>query len=467
MASLLDQAYARAPLIVQNAMVSAFGARWHWRRFGPGYRAALAGFLARSSFTAEQWRDYQTRELRELLRVAVSRIPYYRQAWRGLALDESAIADFTLDDLTSLPILEKEATRADPDAFCIDGVPPRGATVCPTSGSTGTPVRVYFTNADFRRSLALREARACRPANVSYQLPRATFSGRLVEPDARSKGPFHRFNLVERQVYFSAFHLSPTNAAAYVEPLRKHGVVWGTGYTHAWEQLAGFMLEQNIPAPSTMRAVITTSEKLTPIARARIEQAFQCRVYEEYGTVEDSVFACQHSDGRLRLSPDAGIVELVRPDGTIVDPSSGEEGQTVTTGFIRRGQFFIRYRLGDVARWDPTPDHTGLAMPIFREVLGRIEDVVEGPDGRRTVRFHGIFTELDGVREAQVIQESRNELRIKVVPSPKFGDATIREITARVHARLTSDMVVVVEPVDSIPRTAAGKFQAVINRVRR
>jgi phenylacetate-CoA ligase len=467
MASILDRAYARAPVLLQNAMVSAFGVRWHWRRFGPGYQSALDGFLKRSSFTREQWREYQTRELRELLQLAMTRVPYYRAAWRDLGLTQRAIDRFELDDLTSLPLLEKEATRANPDAFCVDGTPPRGATICPTSGSTGTPVRVYFTNADFRRSLALREARACRPAKVSFRLPRATFSGRLVEPNAASKGPFHRFNAVERQVYFSAFHLSPQNAAAYVEPLRRHRVVWGTGYTHAWEQLAGFMLEQRVEPPPSMRAVITTSEKLTQTARTRIEQAFRCRVYEEYGTVEDAVFASEHSDGRLRLSPDAGIVELVRPDGTIVDPSSDEEGETVTTGFIRRSQLFVRYRLGDVARWDPAPDQSGLAMPIFREILGRIEDVVEGPDGRRTVRFHGIFTELEGVREAQVIQESRSQLRIKVVPTAQFGEPTIREIIARVQARLTSEMGVIVEAVDSIPRTAAGKFQAVINRVPR
>ena len=448
-------------------MVSTFGAAWHWRRFGPGYKRALRGFIERERSTADQWRAYQTRALRELLTLAMTRIPYYREAWAGQALTPQVIARFTLDELASLPILEKDATRASPDAFCVDGKPPPGATITPTSGSTGTPVRVYFTNDEFRRSLALRESRACRPAGVSYGLPRATFSGRMIVPDPESRGPFHRFNVVERQVYFSAFHLSARNASAYVKPLVDHGIVWGTGYTHAWEQLAGFVLEQGITPPPTLRAVITTSEKLTPGARAKIEAAFRCRVYEEYGTVEDAVFACQHADGRLRLSPDAGILELVRADGSVIPPTSTDEGQTITTSFMRRGQLFLRYRLGDVARWDPTPDTSGFGMPILGEIVGRLEDVVEGPDGRRTVRFHGVFTELEGVREAQVIQEERDRLRIKVVPSPAFGEHTVREIERRVKARLTDRMRVDVERVDEIPRTKAGKFQAVINRVGR
>jgi phenylacetate-CoA ligase len=467
MATWLDRVYARAPVAVQHAMVSAFGARWRWRRFGPGFERELRGYEARTGYSTEQWRSYQTRTLRELLTLASTRIPYYQHAWAGLGLDAGALARFQLEDLRSLPMTEKDAIREDPDAFCVDGRPPRGATVCPTSGSTGTPVRVYFTNADFRRAIALREARSCHPAGVSFRLPRATFSGRLVVPDPRSQGPFYRFNLFERQVYFSAFHLSPQNAAAYLEPLHRHGIVWGTGYTHAWEQLAGFMLEQGLPSPPTLRAIITTSEKLTPSGRASMERAFSCRVFQEYGTVEDALFACEHADGRLRLSPDAGIVELVRPDGSIVPPDSTDEGETITTGFTRRAQLFIRYRLGDVAAWDPTSDPSGLAMPRFADVVGRLEDVIEGPDGRRTVRFHGIFTEVAGVREAQVIQEARDRIRIKVVPSARYGEDTVQEIVQRIHARLTDAMQVQVERVDAIPRTAAGKLKAVINKVPR
>lgn len=467
MPSLLDRIYARAPVFAQHAMVSAFGARWYLRRFGPGFERELAGFLARTNYSAEEWQRYQTQKLRELLALAWNRVPYYRRVWSELGLDATTLGRFELAQLAELPILEKDATRADPESFCVDGVAPPSSVITPTSGSTGTPVRVYFTTSEFRRSLALREARGCRPAGVSYRMPRATFSGRLVVPDPESRGPFHRFNVVERQVYFSAFHLSAQNAAAYVAPLREHRIVWGTGYTHAWEQLAGFMLEQGIEPVASMRAIITTSEKLTAGARAKIERAFGCRVYEEYGTVEDAVYACEQPDGRLYLSPDAGILELVRADGSVVERDSTDEGQTITTSFMRWGQLFIRYRLGDVASWDPASGRGPHQLPVLREIAGRIEDVVEGLDGRRTVRFHGIFTELAGVREAQVIQEQRDLIHVKVVPSPQFADATSAEIVRRIQQRLTNAMRVEVEKVEYIPRTKAGKFQAVINRVPR
>ncbi len=444
-----DTLYARLPVPLQHAAVTAFGAVWHRKRFGGSYGRELAGFLERERFSREEWRDWQTRALREILSLAVTRVPYYRRAWAGLGLDEGRIARFTLDDLPHLPILEKEAVRADPGAFLVDGKDD-GLTVCPTSGSSGTPVQTYWSPDDFRRSLALREARACRPAGVSYSQPRATVSGRMVVPDPDSPGPFHRFNLAERQVYLSAFHLKPANAAAYVAPLVRHRVAWATGYTHVFEQLAVLMMEQGIAPPPGLRAVITTSEALTEEGRERIEMAFGCRAYQEYGQVEDAIFACEGPDRRMRVSPDSGVLELV--------DSQGGPGDVVATSFIRRSQLLIRYRLGDVA----VLDEDAGPMPVLREVVGRVEDLVVGPDGRRMLRFHGVFTALPGVREAQIVQEAAARIRVRVVPAPGYGEETAREIAARVRQRLGTGVEVEVERVESIPRTKAGKFQAVV-----
>jgi phenylacetate-CoA ligase len=451
---MLDRIYARLPVPLQHAAVTAFGVRWRWKRFGGAFAREVEGFLARERFTAEEWRAWQTASLRDLLKTAVTRVPYYREL--RLGLDEKKIDRFTLHDVRHLPLLEKETVRARPEAFVVDG-DPRGMTICATSGSTGTPIRTYWTNADLRRSLALREARSARPAGVSFRDPRCTFSGRLVVPDPESTGPFHRFNAAERQVYFSAFHLAPQHARTYLAPLVRHGTVWGTGYAHAFTELARMVIDQGLAPPPGMRAIITTSEKLT--GRAVIEQAFRCAVREEYGQVEDACFACDREDRQLVVSPDAGLLELVDRDGAPLAADDDREGEIVATSFVRRAQIFLRYRLGDVARRAPGPG----AMPSLREIVGRLEDVIVGPDGRRTVRFHGLFVEIAGVREAQVVQEKTDRIRVKVVPTPAYGDDTAREIRARVRQRLTDAMSVEVERVEAIPRTAAGKVRAVVS----
>ena len=455
----LDQLYARLPVWGQHAAVSAFGLYWYRLRFGGGYERMLRGYRARERYTTEQWREYQRSELQSLLSETADRVPYYEHAW---SKEQKAAA--AAGDLEALPLLEKDPIRADPESFLRRDVDTQQKLVFHTSGSTGTPIATIWEPEEFRETIAVREARSMNWAGVSYSQPRAVFSGRMVEPNPHSRGPYYRFNVVERQVYLSPFHLRPETAAAYVEALRRHEIVWLTGYAVSFYLLAKFMLELRIPPPPTLQAVITTSEKLTQNMRQVMERAYGCRVWEEYSTVENSLFVSECVEGRLHSSPDIAIVEILRPDGTACGP--GEPGEVVTTCLIRRFQPFIRYRLGDVAVWDSDSCPCGRQMPVMKEVCGRVEDVVIGPDGRQMVRFHGIFVDLPAVREGQIIQEELDRIRARVVPAESYGDDIAGEIAKRIRQRLGSQVKVEVETVESIPRTPSGKFQAVLSLLR-
>jgi len=452
-----DPLYARLPVWAQHGAVSAYGVYWHWLRFGPGYARYLKEYAERERFSCQEWQAWQQARLRGLLRVAVTQIPYYQRAW---SREEKAAA--WAGRLEALPRLEKEPLRAGPEAFLRADQRPKPRLVFHTSGSTGTPIASLWTVQEVRHSLALREARSARWAGVSFNMPRATFSGRLVESDPESRGPFYRLNLIERQAYLSAFHLRRETAPLYLEALRRHRVQWLTGYAVSYYLLAKFILEQGLKV-TPLKALITTSEKTTPGMRRVMEQAYGCRVYEEYSTVENALFASECEHGRLHLSPDVAVVEILRPDGTACAP--GEVGEVVATCLMRESQLLIRYRIGDLAMWDPEPCPCDRAMPVLKEVVGRIEDVVVGPDGRRMVRFHGIFVDQPHVREGQIIQETLNRIRVKVVPSNGYGPADVQEIIHRVQQRLGPQVEVLVESVADLPRTAAGKFQAVISRL--
>ncbi|MGH9365055.1 MAG: phenylacetate--CoA ligase family protein [Thermoanaerobaculia bacterium] len=447
--------YERLPVLGQHAAVSLYGVYWHWRRFGPGFRRAAAEYRIRERFRAEQWRAWQQQRVTELLSVAATEVPYYRGAWTA---SEKAAA--RAGRLEEIPLLEKEPLRAEPEAFLREGWRPRRRYAFATSGSTGTPIVSIWTGAEIRDSMALREVRSARWAGVSFSQPRATFSGRLVEPNPESTGPYYRFNLAERQAYMSAFHLRSDTASAYVDVLRRHRIAWLTGYAVSYYLLARLILEQRLNVPP-LRAVITTSEKVTCDMRTVMEAAYGCRVYEEYSTVENALFASECEAGRLHISPDAGIVELLRSDGSPCRP--GEVGEVVATCLMRHYQPLIRFRLGDLAQWEAASCECGRAMPVLKDVVGRIEEVVTAPDGRQMVRFHGIFVDQPHIREGQIVQETLHRIRVKVVPVDGFGSRDAEDIVRRVRRRLGPQVEVIVEPVPEIPRTAAGKFRAVVS----
>jgi phenylacetate-CoA ligase len=396
--------------------------------------------------------------LKVLLAACVNHVAYYRDNWtetqKKTALD---------GELNLLPLLEKDPIRVNPGAFLREDMRVRNPQIFLTSGSTGTPIASYYTIPELRQSLAVRETRSVRWAKVSFLMPRVTFSGRMVVPDTASEDNLYRFNAVEKQVYFSAFHLRPDTAFQYVEALKRHQIQWGTGYAVSFYILARFMLEKNIPPPN-LKAIITTSEKLTSEMRTVMEQAYGCKVYEEYSTVENAIFASECEYGHLHVSPDVGVVEILRPDGSPCEPD--EPGEIVVTTLLRTYQPLIRFRLGDVAAWDSKPCPCGRQMPVIKEVLGRVEDVIIGPDGRQMVRFHGVFVNQPHILEGQIIQESSNFIRVKVVPVKGFGEQDVQDIVHRVQQRLSEKVKVEVEAVAEIPRTKAGKFQAVISNIK-
>jgi len=104
---------------------------------------------------------------------------------------------------------------------------------------------------------------------------------------------------------------------------------------------------------------------------------------------------------------------------------------------------------------------------VIKEVVGRIEDVVTGPDGRQLVRFHGIFTDQPNIVEGQIIQETLTDFIVKVVPTENFTENDEQDLRQRMVQRLGKDVNVTVQKVGLILRTKAGKFQAVISKVNR
>ena len=69
------------------------------------------------------------------------------------------------------------------------------------------------------------------------------------------------------------------------------------------------------------------------------------------------------------------------------------------------------------------------------------------------------------VIEIQIIQESTIPIHVKVVPTKEFGSHDVQDIFDRIHQRLGSSVEILVETVQHIPRTAAGKFRAVIPKL--
>jgi len=455
------QVYPKTPVFVQKMGIAGFGWYWKRRRFGGVYEQELKEITERERWSPELMESYVTTRLREQLLRAYDEVPFYRDAFSAAGLSREDLSGFTRADLGRLPILEKKNLRAD-SAIILTEEARRDlpATYC-TSGTTGTPIKVFWNSKTHQKNLAYREARSFRWAGVSYEGSRASLAMRPVVAASQATPPFWRYNPWEKQLYLSLFHVGPGTVESYVAEINERKPDAFTGFVSAWYELACLIRERGLKVWQP-KALITTSEQLLPHMRETLESVFGAPVFEEYGMVENCSLGTQCEYGKLHISLDFGITEIVRADGSPTEP--GEPGRVLLTGLANDSQLFIRYDIGDQAAWDGEKCSCGRdALPTFRELFGREEDAVLLPDGRRTPRFDFLFKDLPGVMEAQVVQEKAAELRVKIVPSKTHTDADYSTIRTRFAARIGGNMELRFEIVPSIPREKNGKFRPVVS----
>jgi phenylacetate-CoA ligase len=292
---------------------------------------------------------------------------------------------------------------------------------------------------------------------------KATIGGRPVVPRADSAGPYHRFNVAERQCYLSAFHIAPRTVGAYVNALREWRPRVLTGYASSYFSLARMMLEQGLKLGYRPDALILCADKPTATMKALIREAFDARPYEEYGSVENAVLATECEAGALHVNSDFGIVEIVDDEGRPLGP--GEEGRIVCTSLLNDVQPLVRYEIGDLGRWGSRPCPCGRwQLPVLEEVVGRIEDAVIGPDGREIVRICSL-QDVPHVIASQLVQEQLDLIRVRVITERGFNEADARMIRDIIGTRRLGPVRIEVERVTELEKTPAGKVRRVIRRL--
>ena len=141
-------------------------------------------------------------------------------------------------------------------------------------------------------------------------------------------------------------------------------------------------------------------------------------------------------------------------------------GSLVCTGLLNADMPLIRYAVGDRAVLPESESGCpcGRTLPTVLSIEGRDDDVLFTRYGRRIGRLDPAFKAALQLREAQVVQETLDRVRVRYVPAPGFSSESARTMVAQLQARLGS-IEITLEAVDHLPRTASGKFRAVVSQL--
>jgi phenylacetate-CoA ligase len=450
--------YYQMPPSMRSLVASLRGLYLRSWRYGPETERLVEEALGRDSWSPKQWRAWQEERLAYVLHRAATQVPYYREQWAARRR-RGDLASW--DYLENWPILGKESVRENPAAFVADDCDQRRMWHEHTSGTTGTPMNLWWSRKTVREWYALCEARYRHWYGVSRHNRVLMLGGQLVTPVIQQRPPFWVWNKAMNQLYMSSYHMKHDLFRYYLKAIAHYSPTYLMGYPSSLSALAQFFLEsgrQNLE----MTVAITNAEPVYDYQRTAIAQAFKCPVRETYGMAEIVVAASECAAERLHLWPEVGWVEIMEKDHLLPD---GACGDFVCTSLLNADMPLIRYGVGDRGALSGEPEscNCGRKLPVISRIEGRTNDVLIAPDGRRIYWLNPVFYGLP-VREAQIIQERLNRLRVRYVPAPELTRETERAIIERLKGRM-GGVEVIMEPVDAVPRGPNGKFRAVISEL--
>lgn len=448
-----QELYFKLPIFAQEWAMSWYARRLEQFYFGGDHRQWIARYQVMERWPQARLEAYQLQQLRYILDTAFTSVPWFRalarqQRWR--------LEDFiTLEDVRHLPIMEKDPIRLDPWPFVREDYPRQRLWLEKTSGTTGKSLHIYWPREALPRWWAITEARARGWAGISQQTPRAMVGGRPVVPGNTTQPPFWRYNRRWQQLYLSSYHISPATIPAYIDAIERYGCEWITGYGSAISLLGEYLCAH--PRQTAIRAAIVSGDTTTPRQRQAIEQGFGCKMYDTYSSVEGCCAVTECEEGRLHLSPEAGILEILDQRGEPCPP--GVEGEFICTGFGNDVMPLIRYRLGDYGAWAVEQEcPCGRTLPVLDHVTGRTDDYLELPDGRRVGRLSTAMKKAPSVKQAQLVQDTPDHAWLLVVPEESYtahdGEALVEDVCSRIG---TQAIDIEVRPVTTIPRLPSGK----------
>ncbi len=277
---------------------------------------------------------YQLKKIKETFSWAKERSPFYRKRYEGAAVN-------TWEDFAELPFTEPEDVRSwGAEMLCVPPSQISRIVTMDTSGTTGAPKRIYFTEEDQELTIDFFH-------NGMQLLVDASDTVMILMPCKRpgSIGDLLKKGLERFQVKVIPYGLADkADEEKILKIMEKEQVTCAVALATQLAAIAKKAEHYKIP----MKTVLLSAEYVSKESRQAIGSAWDCKIFEHYGMTEmglGGAVSCPWLEGYHIRESDL-YVEIIDPKTGRILPD-GEEGEVVFTTLTRKGMPFIRYRTGD------------------------------------------------------------------------------------------------------------------------
>lgn len=378
--------------------------------------------------TDVQLKQVQVELLRQHLEYCRDASPYYRPLLAG-----QDFSHFEFKHLAQLPLTDKhEFSSRNNDFIAISEA--EIADIVFSSGTTGKPCKIVYSNADLTR-LAYNEEKAFARFGVTANdrvLLTCTMDRCFIAGLA--------YFLGIRKLGASAIRNGLNSFASHARVIDELSPSVIVGVPSFLRKLGLFMQSSGVSMASVKRLVCIGEPirkvdlKLSPVA-AELDAIWQAELFSTYASSETiTTFAeCEAGVGG-HLNHDLAIVEIVDEQGQVLAP--GQVGEVVVTPLQIAGTPLIRFKTGDISFILDTPCKCGRQGGRLGPILGRRSQMLKV--NGTTIFPQTIFSELAVIAEIDeyYIEVKGEHLvdQVEIFVALNSMALSPQEISQRIHA---------------------------------
>jgi phenylacetate-CoA ligase len=418
--------------------------------------------------SVDELRALQLDRLRWTLRYAYANVPFYRKKFDAAGVSPQDCR--SLEDLASFPVTTKDDLRENYPAGLFAVPVTELRRIHASSGTTGQPTVVGYTQADLDTwsDLMARSIRAAggQPGDmVHVAYGYGLFTGGL--------GAHYGAERLGCTVIPASGGMTGRQVRLIADLRPRVIMVTPTYMLTILDEFdrAGLSARE-----SSLEIGIFGAEPWTEQMRAELEERAGLHAVDIYGLSEvmgpGVAVECVETKDGLTVWEDHFYPELIDPSSG-APTAAGERGEIVFTSLTKQGMPLIRYRTKDLTRLLP-----GTARPAHRRmerITGRSDDmiVLRGVNVFPT-QIEEVLLRIPGLTpHFQLVLTSRDhldELTVQVEARAGLGEEqraeAARALTAQVHDHVGVRVQVAVGDPDTIERSA-GKMRRVVDQRNR
>ena len=360
--------------------------------------------------TRKQIEDYQWVKLQETLDRVTRKGRFYQRLYSGLDFE---ISNF--QDLLKLPFTTSEDLKEHPlDFLCVPQDHINRIVTLQSSGTTGKPKRLFFTEADQELTIDFFQhgmLTLVKPGDkVLIMLPGET---------PGSVGDLLRLGL-ERAGVTAVVHGLVTNQEEALEQIQREEINVLVGIPTQILSLARFTDSKGTSVSLSLKSILLSTDYVPQAIVQELKKAWGCQVFNHYGMTEMGLgggIECEGFCGYHLREADLYF--------EIIDPSSGlpvmdgQIGEVVVTTLTRSAMPLIRYRTGDMSRFIPGLCACNTVLKRLDLIRSRDRVYLTQTDYLTMADFDEVLFTIDNVLDFEVIitnglQDKENYCQLEV-----------------------------------------------------